>query len=84
MNVKLTLKLDKDVIDEAKVYSKRVNLSLSKIVERYLTTLTEGSGGQSGRDRSKNKLVDSLSGILKSEKINEKNDIADYLIEKYL
>ena len=36
MNTKLTLNLDKVVIDEAKYYAKINKMSLSKLIENYL------------------------------------------------
>jgi hypothetical protein len=39
MDTKLTLKLDKYVIEQAKVYAAAQNRSLSRIIEAYLKTL---------------------------------------------
>ena len=38
MNIKLTLNLDKDIIDESKTYSKRHKVSLPKLVENNLNS----------------------------------------------
>jgi len=43
MNTKLTLNLDKDIIEEAKFYAKRNKLSLSKLIENYLGSLSKSS-----------------------------------------
>ena len=43
MNTKLTLNLDKGVIEEAKSYAKENNVSLSKLIENYLNSLTKTS-----------------------------------------
>ena len=40
MESKLTLKLNKDIIDLAKTYAKEHNISLSKLIENYLQTVT--------------------------------------------
>ncbi|MHA3789290.1 DUF6364 family protein [Flavobacterium hauense] len=40
MDTKLTLKLDKDIIEKAKVYASTTNRSLSSIVESYFQSLT--------------------------------------------
>lgn len=40
--MKLTLSLDETVIEKAKVYAKAHNVSLSKLVERYLARLAGG------------------------------------------
>lgn len=39
MNTKLTLKLDKSVIEQAKKYASSHKLSLSKMIESYLKTV---------------------------------------------
>ncbi|WP_114783918.1 DUF6364 family protein [Botryobacter ruber] len=39
MDTKLTLKLDKDVIEKAKAYASAHNQSLSKLIETYLRSL---------------------------------------------
>jgi len=41
MDKKLTLSLDKAIIEDAKNYAKSNNISLSKLIESYLTTLTK-------------------------------------------
>jgi hypothetical protein len=41
MDVKLTLKLDKFVIDKAKEYASLHNRSLSRMIEAYLKSLVE-------------------------------------------
>ena len=43
MNTKLTLSLDKTVIDKAKSYAKNTGRSLSEIVENYFENLTSNS-----------------------------------------
>ena len=41
MDTKLTLKLDGDIIEQAKTYAKKKNTSLSKLIESYLTLLID-------------------------------------------
>jgi hypothetical protein len=36
MDTKLTLKLNGDIIEQAKTYAKKKNTSLSKLIESYL------------------------------------------------
>lgn len=47
MDKKLTLKLDKNIIDRAKAYAKEHNQSLSRMVEAYFKMLTEEKTDQS-------------------------------------
>ena len=40
MDTKLTLKLDADIIEKAKIYAAESNTSLSKLIENYLSAIT--------------------------------------------
>ncbi|WP_300977640.1 DUF6364 family protein, partial [Flavobacterium sp.] len=40
MDTKLTLKLDQEIIEKAKQYASEKKISLSRIVENYLNSLT--------------------------------------------
>jgi hypothetical protein len=79
MDSKLTLKLDANVIQRAKMYAKEQNISLSKLIENYLNALTD--------DPSKkikiSPLVESLTGVVKLKEEDDKKDYIDYLTEKY-
>jgi hypothetical protein len=50
MDAKLTLKLDKHVIDRAKEYASSHKRSLSRMIEAYLKTLIEKEKTQSDND----------------------------------
>ena len=79
MDKKLTLSLDKTIIESAKDYAKSNNISLSKLIESYLATLTER-----GKSTKITPLVESLSGVISLDKdFDIKDAYADYLIEKY-
>ena len=81
MNTKLTLKLDKDVIELAKAYAKKRQTSLSVLVENYFRNLS-GEREYSGAILSP--LVQELSGIIDLPKDFDIEDTyTDYLIEKY-
>jgi hypothetical protein len=41
MTTKLTLTVEKDIIDRAKVYAKKTGRSLSEIIQNYLATITD-------------------------------------------
>lgn len=43
MNTKLTLSLDKEIIEKAKIYAKGTGRSLSEMVENYFKSLVEKS-----------------------------------------
>jgi len=80
MDTKLTLKLDKGVIERAKKYAFKNKMSLSRIIEAYLNSITR----QKSRDIEITPFVNSLSGIIElPENFNHKQDYKDYLNEKY-
>ena len=41
MDTKLTLKLDRSIIEQAKTYAKKKNTSLSQLIESYLGLLVD-------------------------------------------
>jgi hypothetical protein len=81
MPVKLTLSVEKSVIERAKRFSRRQNKSLSKLVEGYLRKLT---GVQSGQEDITPKVA-ALSGVISPGSLRRvrKVDYADVLTEKY-
>ncbi|MDO9634060.1 MAG: DUF6364 family protein [Paludibacter sp.] len=78
MNTKLTLNLNKSIIDEAKSYAKKNNVSLSKLIENYLNSLTTSKK----KTTRISPLVESLTGIISSE-VDERKSYRDYLSEKH-
>jgi predicted nucleic acid-binding protein len=58
MATKLTLTLDKEVIEAAKEYARKNNISLSGIVELYFKALSSGA-----RDHKIGPITKELSGI---------------------
>jgi hypothetical protein len=78
MNTKLTLNLDKEIIEEAKTYAKSHHVSLSKLIENYLNSLTR----QSKEKSSVSALVESLTGIIPAD-YDEKEDYRNYIDKKY-
>jgi hypothetical protein len=81
LNTKLTLNIDKSIIDRAKMYASSKHISLSKLVEEYLKSLS----GRSHEAINIAPITKELSKIVKSKtKINYKSIIEDYLINKHL
>jgi len=79
-NTKLTLSLNKVVIEDAKNYAKSKNVSLSQLIEIYLLKITSNDKIES----EPTPIVDQLSGIIElSNETNYKEIYTDYLIEKY-
>lgn len=83
MDAKLTLKLDKNTIENAKVYAAKKKLSISSMVENYLNAII--SQNTEKEDVEISEFVKSFS--LKNGGISGdfayKKDRQDYLIEKY-
>ena len=51
MNTKLTLSLEKEVIEKAKIYAKGTGRSLSEMVENYFRSLVEKSNKKNSTDQ---------------------------------
>jgi Family of unknown function (DUF6364) len=85
MDTKLTLKLNKFVIEKAKKYAASHNRSLSRIIESYLQSIT----GQEDIEKDKSDIqispfVKSMSsGIHMPVELDYKKEYANHLIEKY-
>lgn len=81
MDTKLTLSMDKKIIEEAKKYARKRNTSLSNLIESYLISVTQKGVIEGGEITP---LVRSLSGVLKlSGKVDQRKSYADHLAGKY-
>lgn len=84
MNTKLTLNVNKDVIEEAKKYAQSNNQSISALVQNYLSFITEQKSTKNLEDIKISKTVKELSGIIKvDESFNEKELYHKHIMEKY-
>lgn len=80
MDKKLTLSLNKDVIERAKKYAKDNNISLSRLIENYLQAIAENKT----KEIEITPLVESLSGVIDlPATFNVRDEYTDYLNEKY-
>lgn len=59
MDINLTVKMDKDIVERAKIYASKQNKSLSQIIESYLTILTQRT--QKTKPKSISPFVKSMS-----------------------
>lgn len=81
MKAKLTLRLNKNVIDKAKKFAKKNNQSLSILVENYFNIMSEKDVSPDN-DISPNVLE--LSGIIKlKENFDLKKEYRRHFTEKY-
>ncbi len=81
MNTKLTLNIDDSIIERAKRYAKTNNVSLSKLIESYLSSLTAPRRKKNAKITP---LVESLIGVIElPDGFDEKEAYSRYLTEKY-
>ena len=76
MDTKLTIRIKSNVVERAKEYARNHNITVTKMVESYLDSVSK----QAKNDIEITPLVQSLSGVAK---INDNKDYSDYLSEKY-
>ena len=81
MTSKLTLALDKDVVEKAKKYAGERNLSLSKLVEFFFSSLT---AEVRGKKTTISPVTATLVGMVKDKGVDYKESLTDALRKKYL
>ncbi len=80
MTTKLTLTVEKSVIERAKSYAKNTGRSLSEIIENYLTTITK----ESANNELSPKLKKLVGVVTLPEDFDEKAALRAALEEKHL
>ncbi len=84
MDTKLTLKLNKHVIDKAKEYASSHERSLSRMIESYLRSLTERDDSSLKDDIEISPFVKSMrTGVKLPVNFDYKKSYGEYLSEKY-
>ena len=78
MQTKLTLRLESELIKQAKVHAKQQGKSLSQIVADYFLIFTEKS-----KEHKLAPITQSLVGVIKNSNLDE-TDYGKHLEEKYL
>ncbi|MBD1432205.1 hypothetical protein H8B06_05155 [Sphingobacterium sp. DN00404] len=82
MNTKLTLTLEKEVIETAKEYAKDKGQSLSEMVENYFKLITVDR--RNIKTKQLSPKVQKLRGIIKTDKnIDYKQILTEELAKKY-
>ena len=85
MDAKLTIKLDKYVIDRGKEYAASQNRSLSRLIESYLQSLVMKDLPNDNEEVQISPFVKSMSsGIKIPADVDYKKEYSTYLAEKYL
>lgn len=81
MDTKLTLRLSDNVIERAKIYARNHKISLSKMIESYLDSITTQKEEEK---TSITPLVESLSGVIDlPSDFDYKKEYRDHLVEKH-
>lgn len=84
MDTKLTLKLDKHVIERAKEYAASHKRSLSRVIESYLQSLVMSDDSSKMEEIQISPFVKSLSsGISIPANLDYKTEYSNYLTNKY-
>ena len=84
MDTKLTLKLDKLVIENAKKYASSKKRSLSRLIETYLKTLINSDKSISTEDDEISPFVKSMrSGVEIPPNLDYKKEYSEHLIKKH-
>lgn len=82
MNTKLTLTIEKEVIQVAKEYAKEKGQSLSDLVENYFKLITNDRRPLKSKDLSPR--IKRLRGIIKTnKKLDYKEILTEELLKKY-
>lgn len=86
MTSKLTLSINKEVIEQAKKYSRKKNKSISAMVEEFLKTVSSNNESIEKDFLPESKLTDSITGIFASEYKGEEYGslLEEALMEKHL
>jgi len=80
MNTKLTLSLNNEIINKAKLYAKYHEISLSKMIESYLDSITASKN----KEITITPLVESLSGVVNlPNDFDYRKEYRDHIINKY-
>ena len=82
MQTKLTLRIEKHLIESAKKYSKRRGKSLSQLFSDYLLMITNEEHSKKPSSESLPPISESLKGVLRGKKVDEK-EYKKHLEEKY-
>jgi formiminotetrahydrofolate cyclodeaminase len=80
MTSKLTLTVEKSIIERAKLYAKNTGRSLSEIIENYLETITQDNG----TDKISPKLKKIVGAVKLPKNFDEEKELRSYFENKHL
>jgi hypothetical protein len=80
MTTKLTLTVEKSVIEKAKIYAQNTGRSLSQIIENYLSTITE----EVNKEELSPKLKKIVGAVTLPKGFNDDEELRSNLEDKHL
>jgi formiminotetrahydrofolate cyclodeaminase len=80
MTTKLTLTVEKSIIERAKSYAKNTGRSLSELIENYLETITQ----ESGEERLSPKLNKIVGSVKLPKNFDQEKELRAYFESKHL
>jgi formiminotetrahydrofolate cyclodeaminase len=80
MTTKLTLTVEKSIIERAKSYAKNTGRSLSELIENYLETVTQ----EIGEEKLSPKLTKIVGAVKLPKNFDEEKELRSYLENKHL
>lgn len=80
MTTKLTLTVEKSIIERAKSYAKNTGRSLSELIENYLETITQ----ESGEERLSPKLNKIVGSVKLPKNFDQEKVLRTYFESKHL
>ncbi|MBK9191121.1 MAG: hypothetical protein IPM77_06170 [Crocinitomicaceae bacterium] len=80
MTTKLTLTVEKSVIERAKLYARNTGRSLSEIIENYLDSITQ----ETKSEKLSPKLKKIVGAVKLPDNFDEETELRSYLEKKHL
>lgn len=81
MTTKLTLTVEKSIIERAKLYARKTGKSLSEIIENYLESITNNSRDETKMSPRLKKIV---GAVKLPQSFDEERELRAYLEKKHL
>jgi hypothetical protein len=83
MLTKLTLTIDQEIVEKAKIFAHEKNKSISRMVEEYLSNIASGSGTFSYSQKLKSPITDRLVGMFPDNGKDYKELLDEARMEKF-
>lgn len=80
MVTKLTLTVEKSIIERAKLYAKSTGRSLSELIQNYLETITQ----ENGKEKISPKLKKIVGAVKLPRNFDEEKELRSYFENKHL